>query len=273
MKVYRPSSFCLSSTVRNPMSEPMDAINRQSKLPLYQQLYEMLRGNIMRGEWKPGDLIPAESELIEQYGVSRITVRQVLDMLVQEGLIYRQRGRGSFVAHPTVEQVLQRLGQLYRRHAPTRFCAQHARALQRPPPRAGRHRTALAGAPGEELARIERVRLADGEPMSVEEAYLVHRFVPGILQQDFITNPMRELIDRQYNIRWERARQVIRAINATRALAETLSVRPNAALLFIERVSYSQPGACRSSSCGSIIAATNMRCIVSCVGEDGRDDE
>ena len=87
----------------------MDAINRQSKLPLYQQLYEVLRGNIMRGEWKPGDLIPAESELIEQYGVSRITVRQVLDMLVQEGLIYRQRGRGSFVAHPTVEQVLQRL--------------------------------------------------------------------------------------------------------------------------------------------------------------------
>ena len=87
----------------------MDTINRQSKLPLYQQLYEMLRGNITRGEWKPGDLIPAESELIEQYGVSRITVRQVLDMLVQEGLIYRQRGRGSFVAHPTVEQVLQRL--------------------------------------------------------------------------------------------------------------------------------------------------------------------
>ena len=72
----------------------MDPINRQSKLPLYQQLYDVLRGNITRGEWKPGDLIPAESELIEQYGVSRITVRQVLDMLVQEGLIYRQRGRG-----------------------------------------------------------------------------------------------------------------------------------------------------------------------------------
>ena len=96
--------------------------------------------------------------------------------------------------------------------------------------------------PGEELARIERLRLADGEPMSVEEAYLVHRFVPGILEQDSSPIQCVKLIDRQYNIRWERARQVIRAINATRALAETLSVRPNAALLFIERVSYSQQG-------------------------------
>ena len=64
----------------------------------------------------------------------------------------------------------------------------------------------------------------------------------GILEKDFVASPLREVIDRNYNIRWERARQVIRAINASRVLAETLSVRPNAALLFIERVSYTQQG-------------------------------
>ena len=53
--------------------------------------------------------------------------------------------------------------------------------------------------------------------MSVEESYLIHRHVPGILEKDFVTSPLREVIDRNYNIRWERARQVIRAINATRA--------------------------------------------------------
>ena len=220
----------------------MDAINRQSRLPLYQQLHEVLRGNIMRGEWKPGDLIPAESELIEQYGVSRITVRQVFDMLVQEGLIYRQRGRGSFVAHPTVEQMLQRLvsytdDMRQRGFAPsTRTLS--AGLLPAPEDIAGQ----LLVQPGEELARIERLRLADGEPMSVEESYLIHRHVPGILEKDFVASPLREVIDRNYNIRWERARQVIRAINASRVLAETLSVRPNAALLFIERVSYTQQG-------------------------------
>ena len=63
----------------------MRRISRISKLPLYHQLYEILRGNIVGGEWQPGDMILPESELIERYQVSRTTVRQVLDMLVSEG--------------------------------------------------------------------------------------------------------------------------------------------------------------------------------------------
>jgi len=80
-----------------------ERIYRNSKLPLYQQLYEILRSKITRREWQPGDMIPPESEMVNQYQVSRITVRQVLDMLVQEGLIYRERGRGTFVALPRVD--------------------------------------------------------------------------------------------------------------------------------------------------------------------------
>ena len=78
----------------------MDAINRNSKLPLYQQIYEILRAELARGMWQPGDLLPTETDLVERFGVSRIIVRQALDMLVQDGLIYRQRGKGTFVSHP-----------------------------------------------------------------------------------------------------------------------------------------------------------------------------
>jgi GntR family transcriptional regulator len=72
----------------------MDLIARGSKLPFYHQLYEILHGKIARGEWKPGDMIPPESELIEQYQVSRVTVRQALDILVnvQPGLRARHQG-------------------------------------------------------------------------------------------------------------------------------------------------------------------------------------
>ena len=73
----------------------MDLIARGSKLPFYHQLYEILHSKIVHGEWQPGDMIPTESELIEQYEVSRMTVRQALDILVNEGLIYRQQGRGT----------------------------------------------------------------------------------------------------------------------------------------------------------------------------------
>jgi GntR family transcriptional regulator len=218
-------------------------INRQSKLPLYQQLYEVLRAAITRGEWKPGDMIPAESELIERFGVSRITVRQVLDMLVREELIYRERGRGSFVSHPTVEQMLQRLisftdDMRQRGFEPsTRLISSE---LLPAPEEIAR---ALRVPTGEELARIVRLRLADGEPMSVEESYLVHSLAPGVLELDVVGTPLREQLDRQYGIRWERAHQTLRAVNAPRQLAQALGVKPGAALLAIERVSFTPQGA------------------------------
>ncbi len=218
----------------------MSGINRASKLPLYHQLYELLRGDILLGRWQPGDMLPPESELVERYQLSRTTVRQVLDMLVNEGLIYRQRGRGSFVAHPTVEQALVRIvsftdDMLQRGFAPgTRVLSSDLV----PAPKDIAER--LGVEEGEELARMKRLRMADGEPMSVEESFLVHRLCPGILEGDYALNPLREALLREYGIRWSHARQVIRAILATRHLARTLSVEPESALLFIERVSYSQ---------------------------------
>lgn len=215
-------------------------INRRSKLPYYQQLYEILRGKIQRREWQPGDMIPPESELIETYQVSRSTVRQVLDMLVNEGLIYRERGRGSFVAHPTLEQSMSRIisftqDMRQRGFSPgTRVLS--ASLISAPEDIAEK----LQIPPGDVLARIERLRLADGEPMSIEESYLVHRYCPNILQHDYSSKPLRETLERDYGIRLVYARQVIRAIPASKQLAKLLEIKPNVPLLFIERITFSQ---------------------------------
>lgn len=217
----------------------MNGIIRESKLPIYHQLYEILRSNIVRGEWQPGDMLPSETELIEQYRVSRITVRQALETLVNEGLIYRQRGRGTFVAHPTVEQGLSRIISFTEdmRQRGFRPDTEIISAGVIPAPAEIAEKLHIDA--GEELVRLERLRLADGEPMSIEESHLVHRCCPGVLKYDYAQIPLTEVLDRDYGIRPVRAKQVIRAISAPARLAQKLSISPQAALLYIERVSYS----------------------------------
>lgn len=217
----------------------IDNINRRSKIPYYQQLYEILRGKIIRGEWNPGDMISPESELIERYQVSRNTVRQVLDILVNEGLIYRQRGRGTFVSHPTLEQTMVRIVSFTEDMSQRGFepgTEVLSAALIKAPDDIAEK---LQVGPGEELAAIERLRLADGEPMSIEKSYLVHRYCLNVLQHDYARNPLRQALERDYQIRLVHAKQVIRAILASKDLAKLLEIRTNSPLLYIERVSYS----------------------------------
>src|SRR5512134_2273115 len=80
-----------------------------SAVPLYVRVREAIRDRIAAGEWKPGDLIPAESKLLDVFAVSRATIRQALLELVREGLLVRKQGRGTFVA---TRKIVERLPQL-----------------------------------------------------------------------------------------------------------------------------------------------------------------
>jgi GntR family transcriptional regulator, N-acetylglucosamine utilization regulator len=221
----------------------VERINRNLKVPYYQQLYEILRADISRGEWKPGDLIPGESELIKLYKVSRITVRQVLEMLVREGLIYRERGRGTFVAHPTVDQGLGRIVSFTEDMRQRGFRPASKILTVSTGPATDEIAAKLEIEPDEELACIERLRLADDEPMSVEKSYLVHRYCPGVTSiYSPATDSLREVLERRYGIHIARAKQVIRAIAAPRELAHLLSIPVRSPLLHVDRISYSQQG-------------------------------
>lgn len=224
----------------NGVAAGESSINRQSKMPLHVQLYEILRGNILRGDWVVGEMIPTEPELIEQYGVSRITVRQALNRLVNEGLIYRQQGRGTFIAEPTLEQGLTRIisftEDMRQRGLKPGTQVLFAGLLPAPDDVA----EILQVTNGEELTRLERLRLANNEPVSIEESYLIHRYCPGLLERDYSRIPLREILERQYDIKIVRARQVIRAVATTPTQARLLSIPLRSPVLFIERVSYSQ---------------------------------
>lgn len=141
-------------------------------MPLYHQLKLALREEIERGVYKPGDRLPSELELIRQYGISRITVRQALNELEAEGLIVRRHGKGTYVAERRIEQELVRL---------TDFIEDMQQARLNPSSRvlAFVHEPAsLAVAralnlkEGTEVVRVERLRLADERPMALDNTWL-----------------------------------------------------------------------------------------------------
>lgn len=218
----------------------MNAIVHDSNVPYYQQLYDHLYRNIVDGRWRPGDMLPSETELIDRFQISRVTVRQALALLVKDGLIYRRRGLGTFVAVPKIEQGLNRIisfsEDMRRRGFQAGTMVLSSGLLAAPQEIAER----LDLAPGEEIAYLERLRLADGEPMSIEISHLAHRLCPGILHQDFARSPLREALARDYNLLLTRASQQIRAVAAPHDLAKKLSIAPGAPTFYIERVSYSQ---------------------------------
>ena len=216
------------------------AVNRQSKLPLHQQIYELLRSNMVQSLWKAGDLFPTELELMDEYQVSRATIRQVMDRLVSEGLIYRQQGRGTFIAEPTLEQGLTRIIS-FTEDMRRRGLASETQILAMQAIPASEEVAARLGIkPGETVAYLKRLRIANNEPLCIEESHLIDKMCPGIFEFDFATQPLREILDTKYDIRITRALQRIHACSAGPETAKLLHVNPHAALLLIERTSFNE---------------------------------
>jgi GntR family transcriptional regulator len=222
------------------MIEAPESIDHNSKLPLYHQLYEILHRKIINRQLKPGDKVPTESELMETFHVSRITVRAVLDMLVKEGLVYRQRAKGTFVAHTTLEHGLSRIVN-FTENMMQRGFKPGTKVLFSGLTKAPKDiAEKLNVEEGEELTQLDRLRLADGEPMCIEKSHLIHRHCPGILRYDFSKKSLRKVKSEKYGINWIRAKQSIKAINAPKEIADVLSIKKGAAVLLFERISFSQ---------------------------------
>ena len=161
----------------------MPILERSNPLPLYYQLKEVLRQQIQAGHLAPHTAIPSEPELVARYHVSRATVRQALTELVNEGLLYRQHGKGTFVCEPRVQQIVSEL---------TSLSAELTRRGKRPGGllllselvRGSESvRRQLSLADEEQAIRLERLRSADGLPIAYEVDYLPYPRASGVYQR------------------------------------------------------------------------------------------
>lgn len=207
-------------------------------VPLYHQLKLALEEAIKRRVYKPGDRLPSEPELMRQYGISRITVRQALDDLEAEGLIVRRHGKGTYVAEARIEQELVRL---------TDFVEDMQRAGRKPSSRvlAFEHETVppllaqtLGIPPGAEVVRVDRLRLGDDRPVAYDTTWLPLRFGELLVGAELTHETIYHILEARYAISVLSGSFTITASEATPQIAGALEVLAGSALLVIERTSY-----------------------------------
>ncbi len=209
-------------------------------VPLYHQLRRIVRERIASGEWQPGQQIPTIRELCDMYGVSRMTVVQALATLDQEGLLTRRQGKGVFVAGPRIEHGPVRLTS-FTEESQRRGHIPDSRTLASRIESASREiATRLEVAAGEPLVVLERLRLADGEPMGIQTAYLPERYFPGLADSAQPVDSLYRLMQERFGIVPTEAMDTYSAVRLDRSTAELLGVKPTSAAFSVERVSRDQ---------------------------------
>ena len=214
----------------------------QSAIPLYSQVRERLRERIADGTYAPQARLPSESEIGALLKVSRITVRQALGDLQKEGVIFKVPGKGTFVAQARPSQELARLegfGEAMSRkgHRIVNRVVKHAQ-VEASPSVAARLRLA----PGAPVTEIQRVRWLDRAPVSFEITHLPPAIGERLRDEDLAGRDIFLILEADYGIALGHADVQIGALNADADLAAALCVEPGAALLRIERLTWTADG-------------------------------
>lgn len=205
--------------------------------PRHEQISDWLREQISEGHFKVGDQLPSESELSEQFDVSRVTVRHALKTLESEGAIYRRQGLGSFVDEAEVDQPMVCL---------TDFDEDMKRAGMQSGSKIIRRdldesdtniAEKLELETGCKVVRLDRVRLADDQPVAFDMTWLPIFYGQLLEGHNLEEQTIYTILEEQYDIPILKGRYTINAVNANEYLAEHLGVAPRDALLLIDRIS------------------------------------
>jgi len=213
-------------------------LDESSPGPLYQQLDRKIRFAIVQNKLAPGEPLPAEREMAEQFAISRITVRKALDALVGEGLLNRRHGTGTFVAAARVEKNFAKLAS-FTEEMQARGRSTHSVWLYR-----GRGEVTpeesltLSMGPGTPVYRFHRIRYADGAPMALDYSTIPAFCLPSL---EDVEDSLYEALDKHGN-RPTRALQRLRAVLFTEKQADLLEVAPRDAGLLIERRGFLKDG-------------------------------
>lgn len=214
-------------------------IDFNSPLPYYYQLQEHLQTWMQNQALNTHDPLPSEGDLQAHFGVSRSVVRQALRQLETEGIIYRQKGRGSFVAPPKLRQQISSVTS-FTDEMRSRGIQPGARVLHQAMVPAGeeaaRHLALEAGCP---VFFLERVRLADGLPLALESAYIHFDGCTALAEVDFSSASLYATLSDKFNLRYLESEQELEATLASPRESELLGLNSGAPVMLARFTTYS----------------------------------
>jgi len=218
---------------------PKRTIDPQSGMPLHLQIRDIIRHEALHdGLVDETGKMPTEHELVKRFGVSRVTVRSALQSLVEEGLLVRERGRGTFLKTNHAERWVGQLMGFTETIEEAGF-APGARIISQG--MTNRLPEQVKASLNQRAAwALKRLRLADGKPIAIEHAYFPPEIGLELETRDLTSIAMYKVLEEELGIPLNEAKQMISAVNASEEEAEQLGVAVNDALLHIERVTYSR---------------------------------
>lgn len=220
----------------------VNKLDHQSIIPLYHQLKEILKKNIASGLWSPLDKIPSENQLMKEYTVSRNTIKKALGDLVQEGMLKRIQGKGTFVSIPKFEQSLSKFysfssvmkekglnpKDIILSIEKIKVKADVAKILQLNE--------------GEPVFELRRLRCAQDTPIILERSYIPCKYIEHIDKEMLEKKSLYEFMQEEFGVYVTKAREIFEPVLVNSYDSQYLKVKEGYPALLLERIAYDSHG-------------------------------
>jgi GntR family transcriptional regulator len=218
----------------------MKKVNKDSPIPLYYQLKNIISEMIENEELAADEVVPTERELCEYHGISRMTANKAIASLVNEGLLYRERGKGTFVVKKKEKHPLQNLlgftEDMQRRGMTidTKIIS-----FQRKPATKKLQYDLQLGEQ-QDIFEITRLRSVNGEPYAIETAYLPTVLCEGLTVALLENNSLYNILEKQFGLQIEYASQTIEPVLVNDYESQMLQVKQKTLALMFSRLTYTK---------------------------------
>ncbi len=217
----------------------MEGLDAASIVPLYKQLKNLILKDIKEGRYKPNQKIPTEKDFSELYQISRMTVRKALEQLVEEEVLAKKQGKGTFVQEPKIVEDLDNANSF------TNLCKRNGKVpggrtlrfmLAEPSDRDVKE---LKLEPGEQVIHVQRLRTADNVPVMLENLYFPGH-LKNILTENLNDTSLYQILQDKYGLRDEDFIMEIEMSECNNYEASLLEIKSGSPLILVRELIYDQ---------------------------------